>query len=86
MKNYYIDRYIMLYNKGKLIQTEKADRWQTPDENSGIQFIASQNPRYIENKNGFSMYESFIMVTKNEGGQYKRIIKEATPDGMISNV
>lgn len=86
MKNYYIDRYVMLYNKGKLIQTEKADRWQTPDENSGIQFIASQEPAAIENKNGFSMYESFVMVIKNDGGHYKRIIKEATPDGMISNV
>lgn len=86
MKNYYIDRYIMLYNKGKLIQTEKAERWQTPSESAGIQFIASQNPRVIENKNGFSMYESFVMVTKNEGGHYKRIVKESTPQGMICNV
>lgn len=86
MKNYYIDRFIMLYDKGQLIQTQKADRWQTPSEQAGRLFVANKEPQAIENKNGLSMYESYVMVTKNEGGQYKRIIKEATPDGMISNV
>lgn len=86
MKNYYIDRYIMLYNKGKLIETQKADRWQTPSEQAGRLFVANKEPQAIENKNGLSMYESYIMVIKNENGQYKRIINEITPQGIIKNV
>lgn len=86
MKNYYIERYINLYDKGQLIQTQKADRWQTPSEQAGKDFINNQTPKAIENKSGLSMYECFIMVTKNEGGQYKRLINEITPQGTIKNV
>ena len=86
MKNYYIDKFIMLYNKNELIQTQKVTRYQVPTEEAGRRFIAAQVPNAIENKNGFAMYESFVMVTKNENGQYKRIVKEITPQGMICNV
>lgn len=86
MKNYYIERYINLYDKGQLIQTQKADKWQTPSEQAGILFLKSKTPKAIYNKNGFSMYECFIMVLKNEGGHYKRLINEITPQGIIKNV
>lgn len=86
MKNYYIDKYVMLYDKGQLIQTQRANRWQVPNEETGRAFVAGQQPKAIINKQGFSMYESFIMVIKNEEGHYKRIINESTPGGIIKNV
>lgn len=86
MKNYYIDRYINLYDRGQLIQTQRAERFQTPSEQAGVQFLQSKTPQHIDNKNGLSMYECYIMVIKNEGGQYKRLINEITPQGIIKNV
>lgn len=85
MKNYYIDRFITIYNKGQLQETQKAERWQVLSEEMGRAFIAAKQPRAIENKNGLSVYESFSMVIKEEG-HYKRIIKEITPNGVIENV
>ena len=86
MKNYYIDRYIKLYNKNKLIQTEKADRIQVQDETTGRTLLMNKTPHAVENSNGLAMYESFIMITKNSDGQFKRYINEATPAGAIKYV
>ena len=86
MKNYYIDRYITLYNKNEIIETQKADRVQVPDEITGRAMLLSKQPQAIENKNGFSMYECYIMVIKNDDRQYKRLVNEITPQGIIINV
>lgn len=86
MKNYYIDRYIKLYNKNKLIQTERADRVQVQDEATGRALLMNKTPQAVENSNGLAMYESFIMITKNGDGQFKRYINEATPAGNIKYV
>lgn len=86
MKNYYIDRYIKLYNKNKLIQTERADRVQVQDEATGRTLLMNKTPHAVENGNGLAMYESFIMITKNADGQFKRYINEATPTGSIKYV
>lgn len=85
MKNYYIDRFLTVYNNGVFIDTQKVDRVQVMDAASGAQYIRSKTPQAITSKHGWSIYESYVMTVKTESN-YKRFIKAITPDGIICNV
>lgn len=86
MKNYYIERYITLYNKGEIVETQKAEKIQVPDEITGRALLLAKKPNAVINDKGFSIYEGFVMVIKDEERHYKRLINEITPQGTINNL
>lgn len=87
MKNYFIDKYLTIYNKNKLQEIQHVQRFKVPDLDSALNFIKSSAVNYVENKRGFSAYESYKILIKEDHNNYKVYYKEVKENGeIIQNV
>jgi len=81
MKNYFIDKYLTIYNKKQLQDVQHVQRWKVSDLESGKMFIKAAPCNYVENGRGFSAYESYKMLVKESADNYKIFYKEITNGG-----
>lgn len=85
MKYLYLDYYINYYQDGHLLDCRRVDREPIPDLETGKRLLQGKHPKAIENKNFISVYEAY-KITYKEDATYKILFKEATADGVLSNV
>ena len=85
MKYYYLDYYINYYQNDRLLDCQRVDREPIPDLETGKKLLQGKNPKSIENKNFISVYEAY-KITYKEDSSYKILFKEATADGVLTNV
>lgn len=83
MKNYFIDKYLTIYEKKQFKDTQHVQRWKVSDLDSGKTFLKAVKCNYVENDRGLSAYESYKMLVKESADHYKIFYKEATKDGVI---
>lgn len=87
MKNYFIDKYLTIYNGKQFQEIQHVQRWRVPDEESAKNFIKAATVHFVENPRGFSAYESYKILIKIKNDNYKVFYKEATQNGeIIQNV
>lgn len=87
MKNYFIDKYLTIYNKNKLQEIQHVQRYKVANLADALNFIKSTQINYVENKKGFSAYESYKILVKEDNNNYKIYYKEIKENGeIIQNV